>query len=517
MALPTPSLVAAALAFLALLAGCATTTTSPSGTPLRQPLCTADGPRVKVALFWMPRWRADQKEPALREALAKQGIEQFIARHGCLDATAPRRLPGDGGVPSNAALLRLAAAGGAHADRVVLVTVRELGPRLVIGLPVLVEGGTEVVVDVRVLDPSTSSVLADASTRWRNGGAFVVKGVDSLESDLADALEAVLLPVAVPGPRPDPLLGMGFGIDHVVIAVRDLEAARALFRDRLGFKLPAAGVAGRHASGTANASSYFANQSYLELLAVDDREKVAANDPGLLAFLEKGPGAFAAALSTSSASATAARLEALGLAPTAPSPGTVQRATDAKPPPPKWLTVEMREAAGLPLFFIQYLRVDYADIFHHWDEGYAQARAAPYYRQPNGARGVSALWIAVPDLEAASKTLQALSSSPGRDYRCPALGADVREFALVRQAIRLLRPVDAGGPTARFIAERGQGILGFSVEVERLDDVAGRLRDLPGSTGDVGPCFPAGRSLLVPGALAGGAWIEFHEPVGGSR
>lgn len=146
-----------------------------------------------MALYWEPQWRPDQKEPAAREALAQQGIEDFVSQHPCLSVTELKRLPTDAGIPTDTELVQKAARTNPQSERVVLVVVRELGPRLLIGLPVLVEGGTEVVIEVRVLDPVGSKVLADARTQWRNGGTFVIKGVKSLDTDMSAALTAALM------------------------------------------------------------------------------------------------------------------------------------------------------------------------------------------------------------------------------------------------------------------------------------------------------------------------------------
>lgn len=182
MPLALRSVLAAALAGL-LLAGCASTTVQSSGTALSQPLCRADGIKPTAALYWMPQWRADQKEPQVREALAKRGIERFVAEQPCLDITGAQRLAGkSGGVPDNAELLGRAGGARPAPEVVLLVVLRELGPRLVIGLPVLVEGGTEVAIDVRLLRVSTAEVLLDSRTRWRNGGTFVIKGVGALDA-----------------------------------------------------------------------------------------------------------------------------------------------------------------------------------------------------------------------------------------------------------------------------------------------------------------------------------------------
>ena len=174
----------------AALLGCASTKVETSGEGMKEPLC--DGSAKRSALvYWQPQWRPDQKEPALREAAAQRGIERFFGDLSCIAAI--RRHSGE--IPSDVELLRLA--GSPAPDRVVLVVVRELGPKLVIGSPAIVEGGTEVLIDVRVLDVRSAQTLADARTHWQNGGTLVIKGVASLDQDMSAALAAALMPAAV--------------------------------------------------------------------------------------------------------------------------------------------------------------------------------------------------------------------------------------------------------------------------------------------------------------------------------
>lgn len=180
-----------------LLVGCATTTVETSGAALQHPLCAPNDPKLSVALYWEPQWRSDQKEPPVREALAQRGIEQFVAEHACLFVTELRRLPAEAGVPGDSELLQMASKADAKPERVVFVMLRELGPRLLISAPVLVEGGTEVVIEVRVLDAATPQVLANFRTRWRNGGKFVIKGIKSLDKDMSAALRTALMSEAV--------------------------------------------------------------------------------------------------------------------------------------------------------------------------------------------------------------------------------------------------------------------------------------------------------------------------------
>ena len=150
---------------------------------------------MAVAVLWGPSWRPDQKEPPLREAAALQGIQQFFATQRCLTDVAIQRItiPAQNARLSDAALLDMAKALAPHTDKVVLIVVRELGPRLRIGLPTLVEGGTEVMVEVRVVDARRRMSEAQVQAHWQKGGPFYVKGVKTLDQDMQAALASVFV------------------------------------------------------------------------------------------------------------------------------------------------------------------------------------------------------------------------------------------------------------------------------------------------------------------------------------
>lgn len=178
----------------AALLGCASTHVETTGTPMQAALCQPGEHPVSAQVYWMPQWRPDQKEPQRREAAALQGIQEFFSATQCVRGADIRRVAAGAEVPTDEQLLRLAAAASPAPDRVLLIVVRELGPKLSIGIPALVEGSTEVVLEVRVLDARSSSSLANARVHWENGGTFVVKGVQSLPQDMRAALQSVLAP-----------------------------------------------------------------------------------------------------------------------------------------------------------------------------------------------------------------------------------------------------------------------------------------------------------------------------------
>ena len=86
------------------------------------------------------------------------------------------------------------AAARARNEKVVLIALRELGPTVKIGASlVLVEGGTEVVLDLTEYEPANSAPR-NFTVQWRSGGPGVVKGVATLPQDIQEALAAGLQP-----------------------------------------------------------------------------------------------------------------------------------------------------------------------------------------------------------------------------------------------------------------------------------------------------------------------------------
>ena len=81
----------------------------------------------------------------------------------------------------------------AGSARLLVLTVRELGPTVkLLSSAALVEGGTEVVVDVAEFRPGQREPQRQWTVRWQDGGPGVVKGVQTLPDDLAAALKAGL-------------------------------------------------------------------------------------------------------------------------------------------------------------------------------------------------------------------------------------------------------------------------------------------------------------------------------------
>jgi hypothetical protein len=186
----------------ALLCSCATTQVATKGNEQGRAFCQSGGERLNALVLWGPVWRLDQKDVPLREQAALEGLQEFAATSGCFETTIIQRLAGgrSAEVPNAEALAAIVRAAGPMPDRILVVTVHELGPVIQILGPIAAfGGGTEVVVDVARRNPKSGEVEAEIQTRWSNGGSFVIKSTRTLPNDMRSALQAALQP-SIPSP-----------------------------------------------------------------------------------------------------------------------------------------------------------------------------------------------------------------------------------------------------------------------------------------------------------------------------
>lgn len=186
------------IALLALaasvLGACANVELAVVGDAPRTATCERDGQRFDAIVVWGTRWRPDQKDVRDREAIAARGIERFFRSTGCFSTSRVVRDDARIAAFGDPDARTLAAERVPPSARVLAIAVRELGPVLVLGGTSVVEGGTEVVLDIASHDGASGRRLAAFQACRRHGGAWVVKGVATLEDDLVAALTAALDP-----------------------------------------------------------------------------------------------------------------------------------------------------------------------------------------------------------------------------------------------------------------------------------------------------------------------------------
>ena len=227
------------------------------------------------------------------------------------------------------------------------------------------------------------------------------------------------------------------GIDHIIIGVRDLEAARLNWR-RLGFTLT---PRGRHiGQGTANYCIMF-GRDYLELLGFVERDEHAHR---LETFLAQREGAMSVAFAPeTNAEATAAALAARTLHPSAPR--ALGRA------------LELPEGAVTPRFSLLNLPPEETPALDCFICGHLTpelVRRAEWLAHPNGVTGIAAVHLVAEDPavlapayrrlfgdDRVATTVSGLEVDTGRNrlvFTRPALsGADIPPPAIAALELRV--------------------------------------------------------------------------------
>jgi catechol 2,3-dioxygenase-like lactoylglutathione lyase family enzyme/predicted lactoylglutathione lyase len=253
------------------------------------------------------------------------------------------------------------------------------------------------------------------------------------------------------------VLGSGHGIDHVGIAVRDLESAKNTYRQVLGFSVFAFG---KESHGVRSGGSYL-ESGLLELVTPWDRTQPIG--AVVATFLEKHEGAMYLGLDVSPVDETVKFLRTRGFNFQGPETGSMREDSDqhdyarlegswrlggfeSGPVPAAHIPTRSTDA----IFFIQY-----------------DPLAATVH--PNTAKKLSSVWMAVRDLEATVKEYESMGFRSGRKLAAPQLGAKSQEIEAGDGIILLLQSHQPTGKVASFLAERGaEGIMGVSIEVASL-------------------------------------------------
>jgi catechol 2,3-dioxygenase-like lactoylglutathione lyase family enzyme len=244
------------------------------------------------------------------------------------------------------------------------------------------------------------------------------------------------------------------GIDHIVIAVRDLAAASDDYA-RLGFTVT---PGGEHTGGaTHNALISFADGAYFELIAF--REPDRPQDHKWWGRFAKGEGTVDFALLSESVDFEGDRLRQAGIEIDGPHDGGRLRPDGQRI---AWRNLGLA-AAGAPLpFMIE--DVTSRDL---------RVPAGAATEHSLGVSGIAGLILLVDDLERASAPYQALLDTPG-ESSTPTIDAvrRARRFTSGSQWIELAEAAPSAADLQRHIEERGAGpyeiVLAGGADTERL-------------------------------------------------
>lgn len=310
-------------------------------------------------------------------------------------------------------------------------------------------------------------------------------------------------------PVPHPLLGQGWGVDHVGVGVRDLTKAQADY-EQLGFKVS---QGGHFPGGLFNSIIDFENKTYLELLTVRQAQGDttsqgdAAEIADIADFVKKHEGAVFLGLNVSSAKVAASYLKTQNFDVEGPDPGSRMKEGETKPPPPQWYLVSTADKPApnklgfsVPIFLIEYLSKD----------RYDKARKEGRMEHPNTAIGIHAVWFAVHDLKSQLHTLRdaGLEADESRDVEL--LGAHGRELKAGSGAMILLGSTDKSRVLQKYLSDYDEGIIAVSVEVSDLSIAQRMAESVTGSKIDIYK-GTYGQSFLVSPDVTHGVWLEMFQ------
>lgn len=182
---------------LLLFGSCASTRFSSAAPEPQKSLCGTASQPLSGLIVWRPQWRPDQKEVVEREKAAEQGIQAFFKQSPCFAPVEIRRIQVESQASAHARISELQAWVKTQSlpTRILQIEVLELGPVIqLFASPALLDGGTEVVLEIAELNPNDAQAVNSFRVHWQNGGPWVLKGVASLAEDLEATLTAALKP-----------------------------------------------------------------------------------------------------------------------------------------------------------------------------------------------------------------------------------------------------------------------------------------------------------------------------------
>jgi hypothetical protein len=289
---------------------------------------------------------------------------------------------------------------------------------------------------------------------------------------------------------------MLLGLDHAIIAVRDLDAASEQLAHTLGLAVTQGGQHPR--VGTHNAIARF-GVDYLEIIAIRDEREASAEERGraIIDFLRKGDGWLGFVLGSDDLEGDMEAASARGMHLVGPFPGERER--------PNGTTLRWKTARFAASPYGQ--RIPF--LIQHEASEEERRGWAPGDGHPLGAVGIPSVSLAVKDLDSATAGYERLlGKQPDVVEDVPALPARRARFQLSGFHIDLLQPAGGEGGLAGFLRERGDGLFLVSLAVRNLEE---SVRFLRGRGTAVGDPTPRRRAPLLDPSQTLGARFQLVE------
>jgi catechol 2,3-dioxygenase-like lactoylglutathione lyase family enzyme len=298
-------------------------------------------------------------------------------------------------------------------------------------------------------------------------------------------------------------LGDGRGIDHVASLVRaeNFDDAASVLTDQLGFSATPALVS---PAGAKNRLIWFDDLSYLEVATFTQDNELTAP---FLAFLEEHEGAKFYGSDVVDYARAIAFLNRAGyphVGPIPAAPLTIESTGDVVGLIPLWQSIILtsKVAPDNSTFFLDYDEAQVQKMFVRFPVLAPRPHA-------NSAKRIDTLFLVVADLDEAVDFYRGLGLEVRKNKRIRYLGGRGAEVRYHGNTLALLQP-DGPGLVADFVAERGEGILGLSVQVKNLQKAR---RYVNGHAGlNLQTIEENGRDrFLVPVSLTHGLLVEMVE------
>lgn len=272
-----------------------------------------------------------------------------------------------------------------------------------------------------------------------------------------------------PGIKEQPfLLGQGYGINSPSLFVNDIDEAVSHYKDNLGFSVRGNPSNGAF-EGSVSSSISFGDMTVFEILSVSDTVEQSSIPSFINNYLASNEGIRLFSLASSSADSTSEWLSSKGFEMDSIKTYRTTTASDGwsrdtGEPNRKSLDFDSdAPPAHLPRF-IERTNYDYAASSDQWRTYYSYTRSGRNH--PNRAVGMSAIRIAVRDLQLANKEFQQMG------FEVLEENEGMARYKLIRnQEIHL---VAAGDNTElnEFLQNNGEGVFAVRFEVSDLDSTS---------------------------------------------
>ena len=242
---------------------------------------------------------------------------------------------------------------------------------------------------------------------------------------------------------------MLLGLDHIVIAVRDLDAAARDY-EKLGFTVVSGG---KHPVGTHNVLIAFADGAYIELIAFYRDNP----DHRWWAALQKGEGFVDFCMQTDDLIGDTAKLRAAGVKIDDPVPWSRTRPDGYQL---KWvLSLARDEHRGVAPFLIQ-------------DETPREERIPRETTHNNGAAGIGAVTVAMDDLTTVRHWYKTALGRDGKETERDGLQAEGISFKIGPHRMEFITPVTNSSPLAGWLQARGSSPYAVTLRSSARQPVA---------------------------------------------